>query len=153
MKNFYGFGPQQLFHRDFTAPLRQAEFLVNQIVVELNPRGVLPRVGVINLPQPRPVNRRQAHRARLATDVDRAIRQSKRLQFCAGVANGGNFGVRCRVMGRSHPVPAAADDASVADDHRSERAAFVAAHFLPRKADRRAHEFGFVFGHAGNFLE
>src|SRR5687767_13889776 len=75
-----GFCAEKLFHDEFAFANRQGDFAVDLLVVESNPRRVLPCVAIIQAAQTGPVDRRKTHRARFATRVKIAILKAKRLQ-------------------------------------------------------------------------
>src|SRR5579884_2507975 len=133
----------ELLHDQFAFGDWTRDFGVDEIVVETDPCGVLARVGVIDFPHSRPVNRRKAHRTRFATRVQFAIVEMKSFQSPAGFADGHDFCVRGRVVGGSDLVPALADDFALAHDDRAERPALVAPHHLKGDADGFAHEGAF----------
>src|SRR6266568_6917739 len=64
------FAAQQLFHRNLPLGNWQRHFAIKKIVVEINARRVFAGVAVINFFKPRPVDRGETHRARLATGVE-----------------------------------------------------------------------------------
>src|SRR5262249_19367275 len=118
----------------------QSDLTVNELVVEADVCRLGPRVGVVDAPQPRPIDCAEAHRAGLAARVDVAVRQVERAQQRAGTANGHNLGMRGRVVVGRDLVPAFRDDCVVADDDCAEWSAAVRAHFLKRKRDRALHK-------------
>src|SRR5262249_14090969 len=79
---------------------------VNESIGEADLRRLDPRVGVVDAPQARPIDRAEAHRAGLAARVDVAIRQLERAKQRAGAANGHDLGVRSRVIARRDLIPA-----------------------------------------------
>ena len=135
------FAVQKLLHRNL--PLRdwRGDFVVDQVVVEINPLRVLAGVAVINFLEARPVDRGQTHRARLATGVEFAIVEMEIFQPLAGVTDGHHLCVRRGIVGGSDLIPAAPDDLSFADDHSAERPAVIAAHLDPREPDCFVHVF------------
>ena len=69
--------------------------------------------------------------------------QSGRLKLPSrsqAVADRHHLGMRGRVVGRGHPVPALGDDLAVAHDHGAEWAAVIGAHFFERDGDGALHE-------------
>jgi len=105
----------------------QSDLTVNELVVEADVCRLGPRVGVVDAPQPRPIDCAEAHRAGLAARVDVAVRQVERAQQRAGTANGHNLGMRGRVVVGRDLVPAFRDDCVVADDDCAEWSAAVRA--------------------------
>src|ERR1039458_8671268 len=101
---------QELLHLKRALPNRQRDFPVDEVIIEIDSRRVLAGVAVEDIPQARPVDRGQAHRARLATGVKVAIVQLERLQALAGLANGDNLGMGRRVVYWSQLVVDPADD-------------------------------------------
>ena len=87
-----------------------AELLVEKCVVEAGPRRVGGAAAVIDRIEPRPVSRRQAHGARLATGVELAPGQRERAQRLACGANGIDLAMRRRIVGRRDGVRALGND-------------------------------------------
>src|ERR1035437_3923382 len=87
------------------------------------------------------LDRREAHRARLATGVKLAVIELKRLQPLARGADGRDFRVRRRIVRRCDLVPAAPNDFSMAHDDGTEWSATVRPHLGERKPDGSAHKF------------
>ena len=94
-----------------------------QGVVESHRGGVLAREGVVNPFQPRPVDGRQTHGARLATGVDFRASEMITAKVVAGVADGDDFGMRRRVIAGSHLIAAAPDDTILFHHNGAKRAA------------------------------
>ena len=107
----------------FALANREAEFGVQKRVVESHRGGVLAREGVVNPFQPRPVDGRQTHGARLATGVDFRATEMITAKVAAGVADGDDLGVRRRVVGGSHLIAAAPDDTVFFHHNGAKRAA------------------------------
>src|SRR5436190_2030701 len=84
-----------------------------------------------------------AHWTRLATGIELAIVQLKRLQPLAGIANGDNFGMGRRIVRGSDLIAAAPNDFVASDYNRPKRSTLAAAHHINRKPDGFAHEPGF----------
>ena len=93
----------------------------------------------VQLGRTRPVDRAQAHRARLATGVDLAALELEGPERGTGAANGDHLGVRRRVARRGHQIDAFRQDAAVLDDDRAERAAAPASHVFQGELDRSPH--------------
>src|SRR5690606_27298456 len=116
---------QELFHRQPPPGDGTRDLVVDEIVAEPDPRSVAARAGVVHALHPGPVDGRQAHGARLAARVQLAPLQAEGLQPPARAADGHDLGMRRGIVGRCHPVPAAADHLAVSYHHRAERAARV----------------------------
>ena len=58
-------------------PKSAGDFLIDEVVVKINPLGVFAGVAVIDLREARPVDRGKTHRARLATGVEFAVVELK----------------------------------------------------------------------------
>src|SRR5262249_60672464 len=63
-------------------------FAVNELVIEADLRGVDPRVGKIDAPQSRPIDRAEAHGAGLTARVDIAVHQVESTEERASATNG-----------------------------------------------------------------
>src|SRR5207249_2996587 len=68
-------GPQQLLHRKPSLADRPRDLAIDEIVVEVDPRGVLARGAEVHVAETGPVDGREAHRARLAARVQVAVGQ------------------------------------------------------------------------------
>src|SRR5271165_4174933 len=135
-----GLPGKQVLHRDPPLLRRKRYLGIDEVVVETDVRGVLAGVAVIHGRNARPVYRRQAHRARLAARIERAIGQLEDGELPAGLADRDDFRVRRRIARGGDLVAAPPYDAPVPDHDASERSAPSGADAVPREADRFAHE-------------
>ena len=119
---------QKLLHRNLPLRDRRGDFLVDQVVIEINPLRVFAGVAVINFLEARPVDRRETHRTRLATRVEFAVVELESFEAFARIADGDHLGVCRGIVGGGDLIPAAPDDLSFADDHRAKRPTVIAAH-------------------------
>src|ERR1700730_9759247 len=111
------------------------EFLVDELVVEAR-RGRLITCSGIKYPRGRrPINRAEAHKARLARGVKFASRKLKFLQHAARLANSHNFRMGCRIIRGSHTVRSPAHHSARSYDQSSEWPARAGAHVFQRQAD------------------
>src|SRR5262245_46161290 len=103
-------------------------FAIDEFVVEADRRRLLAGVRVVERAEARPVDGAEAHRARLATRIDLAVRQMESAESHTGAADGDDFRVGRGVVGRGDFVPAFRHDGAVAHNHRSEWPTLVGAH-------------------------
>ena len=116
------------------------DFVVDEAVVEAGIGGVVSRAREYDAGRARPVQRPQAHGARLAAAVDLATVQLEGAQRFAGVADRDDLGVGSRVVGGRHEVRARGQDLPISDHHRTERAAAPRGDVLGREGDRLGQE-------------
>ena len=135
------FAAQKLFHGNLPLRDRRGDFVVDQVVIEINPLRVFAGVAVINFLEARPVNRSETHRARLATGVKFAVVELEIFQTFAGVTDRDHLGMCRRIVRGGDLIPAAPDYFSFANHNRAKRPAVVAAHLGERKPDCFAHVF------------
>src|SRR2546430_139183 len=145
-----GGGGGELLHGERAGGEVEGDLLVNKIVVEADPGGVLPSGGKINAIEPRPINRGETHRTGLATGVEDATAQIEALQGAAGVADRGDLRVGGWIERQRDLIAAAADRLTVHNDDRAERTAAVDAHAGTSERDGFVHPArvlrGFVDG-------
>src|SRR5262249_18074266 len=110
-------------------------------------RRLLARVRVIERAKSRPVDGAKAHRARLATRIDFAIRQMKSAELRTGAADGDDFGVGGGVAARGDLVAAFRHDDAVTHDHGSKWPTLVGGHAFQREIEGALHEI--FIGHRG----
>jgi hypothetical protein len=122
-KNGQALIAKQFFHRNTPGLVGFLQFVVYECVVESRARGIGCRARIENACGTRPVNRAQAHGARLASRVQMASRQLESSERAACCANRDNFRMRRRIVRSGHLIGALADDAAVFRDERSEWAA------------------------------
>ena len=106
-------------------------FLLNQVETLYGAR-LFARVGKDQSIQSRPVDRSEAHRAGLATAIDRSARQREGTHSFAGAADRHHLSVRGGVVGGRDLVPSLGDDLAISDDHGSKRPAEIGAHAFAR---------------------
>lgn len=82
------FLPAKFLRRDQPFLQRQNHLPEKLGVIEADPRRVLNPEAIINFPDPRPVDRSEAHRARLASGVDVASIQRESIEIGAGIPDG-----------------------------------------------------------------
>src|SRR5713226_6642806 len=90
----------------------------------------------------RPVNRADAHRARLARGIEIAAAELKISENAAGLANGHHFRMRGRIVRKRHAVRAFGKDAFFLDSQGSEGPAASRADIFQRHRDGALHEVG-----------
>ena len=95
-------------------------FLIDEVVVEVDVGGIYLGVGIIDAFHASPVECAQAHGARLAAAVDDASIELKVATDCAGAANGVDLGMCSGVVIERDRVAASGNDLTVFDDDCSE---------------------------------
>ncbi len=100
-----------------------AELGVEKCVVKTGASCVGGAGSIIDSVEPRPVGRRKAHGAWLATGIEFAAGKREGSESFGGGADGVDFSVRGGIVGCGDGVGAFADDLAVAHDDRAKRAA------------------------------
>src|SRR6266849_9124965 len=126
--------------RNLARGRRQRHFAIDELIVEADRRRLLAGVREIESAKSRPVDGAKAHRARLATRIDLAIRQMESAELRTGATDSDDFGVGGRVAGRGDLVPTFRHDDAIAHDHGSEWPTLVGAHAFQREVDSALHE-------------
>ena len=104
---------------------RECELVVDEGVVEVDEHGVVFGVGVEDFFDACPIECAEAHGAWFAGGVDGAVVEFEGLELCAGLSDGGYFGVCGWVVVGGYAVDAGGDDFAVACDDGAEGAAAV----------------------------
>src|SRR5260370_32752230 len=126
--------------RNLARGWRQRHFAIDELIVEADCRCLLAGVRVIERAESGPIDGAQAHRARLATRIDLAIRQMESAGLRAGATDGDDFGVGGGVAGRGDLVATFGHDDAVTHDHGSKWPAPVGAHAFQRDLEGALHE-------------
>ena len=121
------------------------QFLVNEVIGEVDGGGILFRVAVIDALDMRPIDGAEAHRAGLAGGIDDTVREVEGAQFATGLADGVHFGMGGGVVVAGDAVRAASDDFAISHDDGPEGTATVF-HTLVGEADGFAHKGFILFG-------
>ena len=116
----------------------QFYLLIDEVVIEPDGGSVLAVVGIVDLVEVRPVDRSQAHRARLAGGIDFASGEVERMQLVAGFPDDGDLRMGCRVVVDGHAIASLGDDFAIAGNDSAERTAAVA-HTVGGELDRPPH--------------
>src|SRR5205807_666665 len=95
--------------RDAALRKRNADLAIDEIVIEADLRRIAARVGIIDALDARPVDRAEAHRARLAVRVDVAAFEAEGLELGAGAADRGYLSMAGAIVGRGNLIPAFGD--------------------------------------------
>src|SRR5258708_39002712 len=120
--------------------MQPREFAIDQRIVKSNLRRIRTGIRKINSRQPSPVDRSQAHGARLAGTIDLAAFQIESAEFLAGFANGEHFRVGGGIVRGSHLIRAFANDGAVFHDYRTERSAASRVDVINRELNGAGHE-------------
>ena len=131
---------QQAHHRYFTLCARYLHFFVDQRVVKAYFSGIVTSVAEVDGVKANPVDRPQAHGARLATGVENTARQLEGTQRLAGFTNGVHFGVGSGIVAGGNTVHAGRNHFSVADHDRAKWAAVAVQHVFCGQPDGQLHE-------------
>ena len=117
-----------------------AEFAIEKGVVEPGARGIGGAAAVIDGIEARPVGRREAHGARLATGVKLAAGKPERAEPGARSADSIYFTVSCGIVGGGDRVCSLSDNFAVTNDQRGKRPTPAAGDVLRRERNGAAHE-------------
>ena len=82
--------------------------------------GIIARCGEIKDIEPCPVYGGEAHGAGFAAGIDFAACEREGIKICAGIANGFDFRMGGRIVGRGDAVPSAPDNFTAFDYHGAE---------------------------------
>ena len=145
------FVAQKLNHRNAARLRLSLQFLVNERVIEARARGIGGYAGIKHARRPRPVNRAQTHRTRLASGVEVATVQLKLFKRAARFAYGDDFGVRGWIVCGGDAICALGDDAAVFCDDGAEGAAAAGVHIFQSAMARRMNSADMA-GFPGNSL-
>src|SRR5713226_6436596 len=132
---------EKLVHGNAPPGRRDFKLVVNESVVKTGVCSICRGGCVENYSGARTVNRAEAHRARLACRVEIAASELKITENAASLANGHDFGMRCRIVRMRDAVCAFRDDTIPFDDQRSERPAAARADIFQRQRNGAPHEF------------
>src|SRR6266436_756675 len=122
-KNSDGIVAEKLRHRNAPPGGCDLHLVIDEGIVESGDSGVGGGCRVENSRGVRPVNRAEAHGARLARRIKIAAVELKISENAAGFANGHDFRMRGWIVGKGDSVRAFGNDAVFFDDHGSERPA------------------------------
>ena len=120
------------------------QFLVDEVVGEVDGGSILFRVAVVDALDMRPIDGAQTHGARLAGGIDDAVRKVEGAQFAACLADGVHLGMGGGVVVAGDAVRAAGDNFSVLHDDGPEGTATIF-HTFVGEADGLAHVFFICF--------
>jgi len=118
------------------------KLLVEEGIVEAGAGRVVGLAAEVDGVDARPIDRCQAHRARLTTGIHFAALQGKGSERLAGLADGVDLAVSSGIVGGGDAVRAFSDDLSVFDDHGGKWASGAGADVLRRQLDGSMHEGG-----------
>lgn len=104
LKNPYCLGCPCAFYRNKTFVQGFRNFVINKLVVKADCGSIFAAIGIHNFINPRPINCRKAHRARLARGINRCTFKAEVCHICARIPNSDHFGVCRRVVCRSYTV-------------------------------------------------
>ena len=103
-------------HGNAPSGRRDLQLIIDESVVKTGTRGVGRSCSVENSRGARPVNRAEAHGARLARRIEIAALELKISENAAGLANGHDFRMRRRIVRKSDAVRGFGNDAVIFDD-------------------------------------
>src|SRR3981189_422384 len=139
-----GIVAEKLRHRNAPPGRCDLQLIIDEGVVESGVRGIGSGCGIENSRGARPVNRAEAHGARLARGIEIAAAELKIGENAAGSANGHDFRVRRRIVRKSDAVRPFGNDAVFFDYQGGKRPAAARADIVQRQRDGTLHE---VWGH------
>src|SRR5258708_11976216 len=90
----------QMHARNDACRRSERHFAIDELIVKADRRRLLAGVGVIESAKSRPVDGAKAHRTRLATRIDLAIRQMESAELGTPAADGDDSG-----LGGARPTP------------------------------------------------
>ena len=117
-----------------------AEFLIEENVIESSVCRIGGAGAVVDGIDPRPVGRRQAHGARLATGIELAAGQGEGSQGFRRRADGVDLAVGRGIVGRGHGVDSLAQNPSITHDQGGKWSARAADNVVRGQRDGAAQE-------------
>ena len=103
--------------------VRFCDFLIDEMIAKVDSIGIVLSVGVVDAAHTCPVERTQAHGARLATAVNHAAFKVEIVHQFTSLANCVHFGVCGRVVVNSHTIAAGSQHFTVFHNHGTKRTA------------------------------
>ena len=147
-------GKRLVTHKVFAANRPQvvvkAQLVVYERVVEVYRRSIALGIGIAYSLDTRPIERTEAHRARLARGVDRTTRKVKGAQLTTGVAYRHHLGVCRRVVVWHHTIGASAKEFTIAHDDSSKGTSTLI-DILRREVNSHLHKLSILLTKGGCF--